>query len=115
MQPTTLLYVKGGGAWVRDKHYECCLPLAPPVAADDGVANLTRSGWIVGAGLEYLLQRNWSVFAEYNYIDFGTRTVTFAPIGPTTGPFTHDIRQNVQTISIGLNFRFGAATVVANY
>jgi outer membrane immunogenic protein len=115
VQPTTLLYIKGGAAWVRDKHEECCLPTAPPVPVDDGVANLTRSGWTVGAGFEHLFQPNWSFFVEYDYLDLGTRAVIFAPIGPTTGPFTHDIRQNVQTVLIGLNYRFGGGTVVAKY
>ena len=62
---------------------------------------------------------SWSVFLEYDFLGFGTRSVTFAPTGPTTGPFAYDIRQNVQTVLVGLNYRFGwgkgKAPVVARY
>jgi outer membrane immunogenic protein len=105
VQPITLLYVKGGAAWVRDKHDECCLPA--PAPTDDGFANVTRTGWTVGIGLEHMFQPNWSVFLEYDYVGLGTHAVTFTPSGLTTGgPFVYDIRQNVQTVLVGLNYRF---------
>ncbi len=117
--PMFLVYAKGGAAWVRDRHDECCLPPAPVVARDDGFARVTRSGWTVGGGLEYMFLPSWSVFLEYDFLGFGTRSVTFAPTGPTTGPFAYDIRQNVQTVLVGLNYRFGwgkgKAPVVARY
>jgi outer membrane immunogenic protein len=115
VQPTLLLYLKGGAAWVRTNHDECCLPIIPLVPFDDGFASVTRSGWTVGAGLEYMFQPNWSVFVEYDYIGLGERGVTFTPTGPTTGPFVYDIRQNVQMVLVGINLRFGAAAVVAKY
>jgi outer membrane immunogenic protein len=107
VQPMTLLYVKGGAAWVRDKHDECCLPPGPPVPFDDGFVSLTRSGGTVGAGFEHMFQHNWSFFVEYDYIGLGTRAVTFTPTPPTTAPFIYDIRQNVHTVLVGLNYRFG--------
>jgi outer membrane immunogenic protein len=30
-----------------------------------------RVGWTVGTGIEWGLWQNWSVKAEYDYIDFG--------------------------------------------
>jgi outer membrane immunogenic protein len=115
VRPATLLYVKGGAAWVRAKHDECCLPIIPPVTVDDGFAHVTRSGWAVGVGLEHMFRPNWSVFVEYDYIGLGERAVTFAPTGPTTGPFVYDIRQNVQMVLVGINVRLGPAAVVARY
>jgi outer membrane immunogenic protein len=115
VQPATLVYVKGGAAWVRSKHDECCLPPAPPVVIDDGFARVTRSGWTVGAGLEHMFAPNWSVFVEYDYIGLGTRGVTFTPTGPTIGPFTYDIRQDVQMLLVGVNVRLGPVAVVAKY
>jgi outer membrane immunogenic protein len=28
----------------------------------------------IGGGIEWMFMPNWSVFAEYNYMDFATRT-----------------------------------------
>src|SRR5262249_5165455 len=66
-----LIYVKGGGAWVRDR--EVILDAGIPEAR----ANLTRSGWTIGGGLEVLANSNWSVFVEYNHLDFGTHRTNF--------------------------------------
>jgi outer membrane immunogenic protein len=106
LQPITLLYVKGGAAWVRDKHDECCLPPTPPTLLDDGFANVTRVGWTVGIGLEHMFQPNWSVFFEYDFIGLGTNAVNFSPTGPTTSPFVYNINQDVHTILVGINYRF---------
>jgi outer membrane immunogenic protein len=110
VQPMTLLYVKGGVAWVRSKYTECCEPAlaapAPPVAAD-GVASATRTGWTAGGGVEYMFAPNWSVFVEYNYIGLGTDAITFQPINTTPTSFAYDIKQNVQTVLVGVNFRWG--------
>ena len=35
--------------------------------------NKWRSGYVVGAGLEYGFASNWIVGVEYNYMDFGTQ------------------------------------------
>jgi outer membrane immunogenic protein len=115
VQPATLLYAKGGAAWVRARHDECCLPPVPPVVIDDGFARVTRSGWTAGVGLEHMFQPNWSLFVEYDYIGLGERAVTFTPTGPTTGPFVYDIRQNVQMVLVGINVRLGPAAVIARY
>jgi outer membrane immunogenic protein len=115
IQPMTLLYVKGGFAWVRSKYTECCefippVPPGPPIFTDfleDGVASVTRTGWTVGGGVEHMFAPNWSVFAEYNYIGLGTDSITFQPLAPATTPFAYNIKQNVQTVLIGVNYRWG--------
>ena len=30
-----------------------------------------RTGWAVGGGLEWMFAPGWSVFGEYDYMDFG--------------------------------------------
>jgi outer membrane immunogenic protein len=106
VQPDTLAYIKGGVAWVRSKHKECCeTPVRVFIA--DGIAENTRTGWTIGAGLERMLRPNLSLFAEYNYIGLGTDAVTFEPIGSATTAFSYDISQDVQVVLVGLNYRFG--------
>ena len=94
--PSLLAYVKGGGAWVRDEHTRTTV-----AGAFISSAELTRSGWTVGGGLEWMFAPNWSVFAEYNFMDFGTKRVAFTP-----GTFTQDIDQRLQAVLVGINYRF---------
>ena len=65
----------------------------------------TRSsaGWTVGAGLEKALWGPWSVRLEYDYFEFGQKNVamTDSNLGLTG---TVAVKQNLQTIRIGLNF-----------
>jgi len=66
---------------------------------------------MVGVGAEVLAFSNWSIFAEYNYLGFGTNRTTFTAL-PEPGdvgvppPFPLDIRQNVQMVVVGVNYRF---------
>ena len=60
---------------------------------------------------------NWSAFIEYDYIGLGRQTVRFDPINGTPGPFTYQIDQNIHTLLVGINYRFGFGgnAVVAKY
>jgi outer membrane immunogenic protein len=100
--PQTLLYFKGGAAWARNDFSDADPAAAPPFS---GQASATRSGWTIGAGVEYALQRNWSLFAEYNYLDFGRQNVALTY--NSINPYTYSERNSLQTILLGLNFRFG--------
>ena len=100
--PTVLLYAKGGGAWVRDNY---TVTAVPGIAL--GNASPTPSGWTVGGGVEWAFAGNWTAFAEYNYLDFGTPGVNFTPaVGAATFPI--NIKQNINSFMVGINYRFGA-------
>jgi len=113
-QSNFLLYVKGGGAWISEREIKTDLA----TGLVEGLAKVNRSGWTVGGGAEYLFAPNWSVFAEVNYMDFGTRRTNFTnlevpPIPPT---FPLDIRQRVTAVMAGINFRFsGLGPLAASY
>jgi outer membrane immunogenic protein len=94
VNPNALLYVKGGGAWVKDKHVSA--------STQTESADVSRSGWTIGGGLEYMVAPNWALFIEYDYMDFGTKTTTFTP-----SLDTFSIKQNVQAVLVGLNWRWG--------
>jgi outer membrane immunogenic protein len=104
--PHLLAYVKGGAAWMRDRH--TITDIATGLL--EAEANVTRTGWTVGVGAEYLIAAGWSIFAEYNYMGFGTRRVTFTafpePGDPPPPPFPLDIRQEVSIVTVGANYRF---------
>jgi outer membrane immunogenic protein len=101
-------YVKGGGAWERDEYSIFNL-------VEVGYAAETRSGWTVGIGGEYAFTNWLTAFAEYDYYDFGTRTNTL--VQPVIGGVFDvvDIRERKSVFKAGLNLRWSAGPVVANY
>ena len=132
----TLYYVKAGGAWADDTvNVSCNFGPLNGVGGSvlfNGVQNafsfgpcrnqlgaLTngfstsghRSGWMLGYGTEFDLGRNWSAKAEFDYIDFGSRTA-LASDGLTT------LRESgaISQVKIGVNYRFsGPTALVARY
>jgi outer membrane immunogenic protein len=105
-----LVYGKGGGAWAHNRFDMTFFGGAV------GSVTETRFGWTVGGGIEVLLAQNWSAKVEYNHYDFGNRQVTLVGVG-VGGAFTspQNIRQQIDTVSVGLNYRFGGGPVVARY
>jgi outer membrane immunogenic protein len=69
----------------------------------------TRVGWTVGGGIEKAFNRNWSVKAEYLYVDLGG--YTFAP----NTAFATDVRLRDHIARIGINYKFDTGPVVAKY
>ncbi len=117
VMPQALLYVKGGVAWVHTNYVDAD-PSGTIFVPYSGQASATRTGWTVGGGGEYLLGQNWSVFAEYNYIGLGSKTTPFTySCGAGCGfddPYLYSEKQNLQTVLVGLNYRFGGP-IVAKY
>jgi outer membrane immunogenic protein len=60
----------------------------------------------VGAGIEYAFSGPWSAKLEYDYVGLGTRNLTFVSVAPPF-KFTEDVRQNLQEVKFGINYRFG--------
>ncbi len=60
----------------------------------------TRTGWVVGAGVEYALTTNWSAKAEYLYMDFGKHH-GYTEDGD---PYWYDDTAHI--LRLGVNYRF---------
>ncbi len=95
-----MLYGKGGVAWARDK-YDTTNPLIYDFAGIE-----TRTGWIVGAGLEWAFWHKWSAKLEFDHYDFGSRTVTL--FDPNLGSQLASIKEQVEVVKFGINYRFGS-------
>jgi outer membrane immunogenic protein len=122
-----LLYVKGGGAFADSRFglrlRDDCAAIFNTVICDpnnfafNNRDDDTRTGWMIGAGLEYGAWGNWSWKLEYNFMDFGNRTVHFdnimvtCPACALRRDLDFDLRVNV--VKFGLNYRFGAAPAPA--
>lgn len=90
-----LFYVKGGGAWESVKYLETAVGAAPLQSITD-----TRSGYTVGAGIEYGLTENFSAKLEYDFYDFGTQNYNFNLATPLS------ISSQVHQVLVGINYRF---------
>jgi outer membrane immunogenic protein len=108
-----LVYVKGGAAYGHFTHdasagtFNGTLPLG--IFALSATDN--RWGATAGVGVEYAFARNWSAKLEYDYLDFGTRTVTLnGSFGPNFGganlSAADSIREQVSVVRAGVNYRF---------
>jgi outer membrane immunogenic protein len=107
-----LLYGKAGAAWAHlDDTYNSSLTVAGATAPFfSGIGGQDRVGWTVGTGIEWGVWQNWSIKAEYDYIDFGTKTTPIsgtvlpgiAGLGAAVG-LEDDLR--IQQVKVGLNYR----------
>ena len=111
-----LVYGKAGGAWAHDKYsvltnttFSVGNGSPSPVTVTSGTmvdaATVNRFGYMLGAGVEYALTPQWSVRAEYQYLDFGWQHTTFTPTTTVVSPIDENIRQRIQVAEIGLNYR----------
>jgi outer membrane immunogenic protein len=108
-----LFYAKGGGAVANDRFFTTFN--APPNLISHAIDD-TRWGWMVGVGIEYAFAPNWSIKAEYNHLDFGNFRETLLRVPGGGFPFQYDVRQTVDLVKMGINYRFGwAGPVVAKY
>lgn len=98
-----LFYGKGGVAWVGDRYNVPYTFLGSPYSF---VGSETRTGWTLGAGIEWGFAPRWTARLEYNYYDFGTREITLVNPLDSTGTDPANIRQRVQTVTVGINYRF---------
>ena len=104
-----LAYVVGGGAWFRDKYRYVDAP-----GGNIFEARETRSGWTIGGGVEFAFTPNWSIAAQYNFVELGDRHNALTH--PTIGSFTVNVDQHLHLATVRLNYRFGvAAPVTARY
>ena len=74
-----------------------------------------RSGWVVGAGIEWGFAPNWSAKLEYDHIDFGSKT--FTSLGSVTGTSLFSSSEKIDEVKGGVNYRFNwwGGPVVAKY
>lgn len=112
-----MIFGKAGGAWAHDKFWETWGIAAPPGIVPGTTlqtAESDRFGWMLGVGAEYALAANWSVKVEYDYMDFGSHRETLQPVGAAATAVQYDIRQRIELVKVGINYRFGGP-VVARY
>ncbi len=88
---------------------ETFYPSAEPTVS----TNKTKTGWVVGGGVEAGLWSNWSAKVEYLYADFGSVSgnglITTGAAGvvaaAVNNPFSHSLALKTQIVRFGLNYK----------
>ena len=108
---SSLPYVKGGWALAGESYAADVTMLGASIPISD--ANGTRSGWVIGAGVEWAIAGLWTARLEYSFMDFGTDTRSITAAGAPTTPFDVDLK--VHSFTFGLNYRFGPALIAGTF
>jgi outer membrane immunogenic protein len=93
-----LFYGKGGAAWVGNTATISNLTTGASVSASN-----SRTGWLVGVGTEWAFDPHWSAKLEYDYINVDSFTFS----GPVIPADTWTVHRNIETLMVGINYRFG--------
>lgn len=96
-------YAKGGVAWANID-YRTGINTAFPVIVDH-----QRTGLTAGVGLEYLVIRNLSVRAEYDFVYFGSQAMQMSGRQPV------NVDHELHLVKLGLNWRFTGDYLTARY
>lgn len=94
-----LFYAKGGEAWTFNR-YDAISSFNTAAGTE------TRSGWLGGVGIEYAYDACWTVKAEYNYLDLGTKTVTRHNANGSLAS-SIDVTEKLNVAKVGINYKFG--------
>jgi outer membrane immunogenic protein len=132
LDPRFLLYATGGLAFGHISTDFSSASVPPAGAASFNFDNnmhvtsdsTTKTGWVVGGGLEMALDRNWILRAEYLYADLGTiaskssTTVTASPSCLSGPQCLVETKQTLRTdfvdqiFRLGLSYRFAEGSEV---
>jgi len=108
----SLFYLKGGAATVRNRYDVWTFP-GGVIAAS---ASSNKWGGTVGVGWEYGFAPNWSAGIEYDRLFMGDANNSFSVPNPLLAGAANRIGQDVDILTIRVNYRFGGPNpVVAKY
>jgi outer membrane immunogenic protein len=110
-----LIYGKAGVAWAKTDYTDnwtvnvAGLGTAALFSGIGSTSNSSQVGWTVGTGIEWAIWNNWSIKAEYDYLDFGNKTVVInGSVLPNTVGFPASLglenTQHINQFKAGLNW-----------
>jgi outer membrane immunogenic protein len=97
-----LIYAKGGAAFAHNNF-----------AIENSGVNLgtpsdVRTGWALGVGFEWRFTPHWSAVLEGDYYGFPSKVETLNDVpGFINLPTTITIQPSFETVTFGVNYRFG--------
>ena len=115
---SALLYVTGGLAYGQVQ-YGLSYNFSLSLDFQNLTAKNTEAGWTAGAGIEWGFAPNWSVKAEYLFVDLGDATFTTVGTGRPANiatSYTANYENQYHLARLGINYRFNwAAPLMARY
>lgn len=105
-----LFYGTAGLAYGEVELNSTFTALSPALTTTAQVSS-TRAGWVIGAGIEYLLQPNLSLNLGYQYVDLGTLSLASTT---TSGGFvtqTASTHAAFHVATLGLSWRFSPSSM----
>jgi outer membrane immunogenic protein len=98
-----LVYARGGAAWTHEKIDDAFVGPVVGFLTDPNTASY-RTGWTAGTGVEWAFAPHWSANVEYNYYDFGGKSLVL------TSPVNHvniaDFKDTIHAATAGVNYHF---------
>ncbi len=108
--PNLLAYATGGLALTRLTVGNTYSDSAGLNFAGGSNSSALKTGWTIGGGGEWALTRNWSVKAEYLYVDFGKVNTIANLTDGNPGGYAHAISTSADLSAhvarAGINYRF---------
>jgi opacity protein-like surface antigen len=99
-----LIYAKGGAAAA---HVHDQMVLLSGITNNTFTGSATRWGWTAGGGLEFAFNPALSAFAEYDFLDLGSRGVGL--VDQNGNPASVAVSEHVHLVKLGLNYKLGQA------
>jgi opacity protein-like surface antigen len=97
----TLIYATGGLAVAHVSNEWGLAGIEPRFRYDD-----TRSTWVVGGGLEYMMTKNWTVRVEGLFADFGDTPITTISGPALGGTYNSKFTHKLTTVRGALNWKW---------
>jgi len=69
-------------------------------------ASLARTGWTVGAGVDWAFAPQWSATLEYNYYDFGSQGARLTDTANNVFVTGLSFKDTIQSVTAGVNRHF---------
>jgi outer membrane immunogenic protein len=99
-----LIFVTGGFAW-GDFRYGHTHDMVQKNVLHSFSASNTRTGWMIGGGVEYAFTDHIIGRAEYDYMDFGSHNETLTEAG-TSNSVIFRTKDRVNLVKVGVSYKF---------
>ena len=111
---TALFYATGGWAWghsATTSTVTCfgasCPAPGPAVIGGVSSASATPNGWVVGGGIEYAFNRNWTLRLEYLHFEFSGIGETFSTtVNGAASTTVSSTTSYDDVVRVGINYLF---------
>ncbi len=108
-----MIYVTGGGAWTSLKAdggttVASAIPGGAFLETGSFSESKTLSGWVVGAGYEWMIAPNWALRGEYLYYGFNNNNNSGTLVFPVSGVAVSGStgKLNTSVVRVGLDYKF---------